>query len=151
MKYTADFPQSLSIQGKEYEFPPQCQLTLNLVSIHSDPKSWGEDALTWKPSRFIVSLHGEERLVSPSDGSFVPWVSGPRVCPGKKFSQVEFVAVIATTFRNSRVRAERLDGESLEQTRERVLAIVEDSEMGMNPVLKMRHPERVRLLWERKD
>lgn len=27
---------------------------------------------------------------------FQPWVSGPRTCPGKKFSQVEFVAVMAT-------------------------------------------------------
>ena len=26
----------------------------------------------------------------------MPWYHGPRVCPGKKFSQVEYVAVMAT-------------------------------------------------------
>lgn len=150
IKYTADSPRTLTIQGKEYHFPPQCQLSLSLVSLHSDPKSWGTDALTWNPTRFIDSTSGVETLRSPSDGSFVPWVSGPRVCPGKKFAQVEFVAVIATAFRNSKVKAESLAGESPQQTKKRVLEVVEDSELGLNPVLKMRHPGKIRLIWERK-
>jgi hypothetical protein len=150
VKYTADSPRSLTIQGREYQFPPQCSLSLDLTSLHTDPKSWGSDALTWKPTRFIESIRNEETFVSPSDGSFVPWVSGPRVCPGKKFAQVEFVAVIATVFKNSRVRAESLAGETPEQTKKRVLAIVEDSDVGASPVLKMRHPEKIRLNWERK-
>lgn len=151
IKYTADSPQSLTIQGREYEFPPQCNVSLNLVSLHTDPKSLEPDALSWKPTRFIESIRGEETLLSPSDGSFVPWASGPRVCPGKKFAQVEFVAVMATTFKNNRVRAERLPGDSIEQVRQRVLAVAEDSELGASPVLRMRHPEKVRLLWEMKS
>jgi cytochrome P450 len=150
IKYTADLPQTLTIQGEERHLPPQCQLILNLVSLHSDPKSWGSDALTWKPTRFIESIAGEESLISPSDGSFVPWVSGPRVCPGKKFAQVEFVAVIATVFKNTRVKVASLPRESSMQTKERVLAVIEDSEVGASPVLKMRHPEKIRLIWERK-
>lgn len=150
IKYTADLPQSLTVQGHEYNFPPQCNVNLNIVSLHTDPKTWGPDVLTWKPARFIESIRGEETLWSPPDGSFLPWVSGPRGCPGKKFAQVEFVAVMATTFRNHRVRAEKLVGESMEQTKQRVLAVVEDSEVGVSPVLRMSHPERIRLLWDRK-
>ncbi|QDS75267.1 hypothetical protein FKW77_000853 [Venturia effusa] len=131
IKYTADSTQSLTIQGRNYEFPPQCNVSLNLVSLQTDPKSWGPDVLTWKPSRFIEPVRGEETLLSPSDGSFVPWVSGPRVCPGKKFAQVEFVAVMATTFKNHRVRVDRLSGESAEQAKQRVLAVAEDSEVGI--------------------
>lgn len=33
----------------------------------------------------------------------MPWLAGPRVCPGKKFSQVEFVGVIAETFAHWRI------------------------------------------------
>lgn len=151
IKYTKDSPQSLTIQGRDYEFPPQCNVSLSLVSLHTDPKSWGPDVLTWKPSRFIESIRGEETLLSPSDGSFVPWASGPRVCPGRKFAQVEFVAVIATTFKNNRVRIKKLSGESPEQAKQRVLAVAEDSEIGLSPVLRMRHPEKIRLHWERKS
>jgi cytochrome P450 len=150
IKYTADSPRALTIKGREYQFPPQCQLSLNLVSLHTDPKSWGSDALAWKPERFIESIRNEETLVSPSDGSFVPWVSGPRVCPGKKFAQVEFVAVIATVFKDRRVRAGTWAGELPEQTKNRVLTVMEDSEVGVSPVLKMRHPEKIHLIWERK-
>ncbi|RDI88432.1 putative glutamate carboxypeptidase [Venturia inaequalis] len=150
-KYTEDTQQSLTIQGREYDFPPQCNVSLNLVSLHTDPKTWGSDVLTWKPSRFIDSIHGEETLLSPSDGSFIPWASGPRVCPGRKFAQVEFVAVMATAFKNNRVRVEMLAGESMEQAKQRVIAAAEDSEIGASPVLKMRHPEKIRLLWEKKS
>jgi cytochrome P450 len=152
IKYTADRPQSLVIQGVERHFPPDCQLTLNLVSLHTDPKSWGEDALVWKPARFIETgaSIGDEVLTAPSDGSFQPWVSGPRVCPGKKFAQVEFVAVIATLLRNHRVSVESLVGETEEQKMQRVLDVAEDSQVGISPVLKMNHPEKIRLVWERK-
>ncbi len=40
----------------------------------------------------------EETLVHPQPGTFLAWSSGPRICLGMKFSQVEFVAVISTVF-----------------------------------------------------
>jgi cytochrome P450 len=149
-KYTAETPQTLDIEGVTRHFPTQCQVSLNLVSLHTNPKSWGSDVLTWKPARFIEPAGNDENLITPSNGSFQPWVSGPRVCPGKKFAQVEFVATISTIFRKHRVRAEALAGESLEQTKKRVLAVVEDSDVGISPTLKMKSPEKIGLIWEKK-
>lgn len=34
--------------------------------------------------------------VSQNGAIYMPWYHGPRVCPGKKFSQVEYVAVMTT-------------------------------------------------------
>lgn len=152
IKDTADTPQTLNIQGVDYCFPANCQITLDIVSLHTNPESWGHDAVTWNPTRFIESGKSieEEIITTPLDGSFQPWVSGPRVCPGKKFSQVEFVATISTLFRNNRVSVKELAGETEEQMRKRVLDVAEDSEVGASPALKMRHPEKVRLIWERK-
>jgi cytochrome P450 len=149
-KYIPDTPQTLTVQGVDLQLPAKCEVTLNLISLHTDPKSWGPDALTWKPARFIESSGDEETLITPSDGSFQPWASGPRVCPGRKFAQVEFVATISTLFKNHRLRAESLAGESFEQTRKRVLDVVEDSDVGFSPTLKMRHPEKIGLIWEKK-
>jgi len=148
IKYTAETPQSLTIQGVDRHFPAQCQITLDLVSLHTNPTSWGHDVLIWKPSRFIKTAANDEALITPVDGSFQPWVSGPRVCPGKKFAQVEFVATISTLLKRNRVRVESLVGELPEQTKKRVMEVIEDSEVGISPTLKMRHPEKIRFIWE---
>lgn len=42
------------------------------------------------------SLDNPRNSVSPHGAIFVVWAHGPRVCPGKKFSQVEYVAVMTT-------------------------------------------------------
>ena len=68
------------------------------------------------PQYGITSLLGERLKAEPSpvknpedsvtDGPaiYMPWYHGPRVCPGKKFSQVEYVAIMASIM--SRVRIE---------------------------------------------
>ena len=76
----------------------------------------------------------------------MPWASGPRVCPGKKFAQIEFVAVVAWLFRRNRVRPKVEAGEKIEETFRTVKEIVDDSELYVT--LKMKHPERIRLIWE---
>jgi cytochrome P450 len=75
-----------------------------------------------------------------------PWTAGPRVCPGKKFAQVEFVAVIARLFKNGRVRPKFEAGEKLEDAVRRVKEVVEDSQLDIT--LNMIHPERAGLIWE---
>ena len=69
------------------------------------------------------------------------------MCPGKKFSQVEFVAVLSCLLRGHRVRPVLLPGESEEDAQKRVIAVVEDSEMEL--AIKMNHPERLRVRWEK--
>ncbi|KAF2418232.1 hypothetical protein EJ08DRAFT_552309, partial [Tothia fuscella] len=56
----------------------------------------------------------------PAGGHFAPWASGPRVCPGRKFARVEFVATISTLFRGARIEAEGVGKETKEATRRRV-------------------------------
>ena len=45
---------------------------------------------------------GEKELLQPEAGTFAPWITGPRACPGKKFSQVEFVRVVAEMVRGGK-------------------------------------------------
>lgn len=50
---------------------------------------------------------GQEILEAPSPAAelaFNPWSGGPRVCPGKKFSQVEIVAMTAVLLRSYSVK-----------------------------------------------
>ncbi|KAF2791876.1 hypothetical protein K505DRAFT_247935, partial [Melanomma pulvis-pyrius CBS 109.77] len=77
---------------------------VNINALHSLPRYWGEDGLEWNPSRWIQTkpgngpVHDREHIVMPEYGAYIPWGEGMRTCPGKKFSQVEHVAVIASTF-----------------------------------------------------
>lgn len=87
-------------------------------------------------------------MLQPPAGNFIPWASGPRVCPGKKFAQVEFVAVIAKLFARHRVSPKLEAGETLGMAVERLKECVLDS--GVNITLSMKHPERIRLVWEEK-
>ena len=64
-------------------------------------------------------------------------------CPGRKFSEVEFTAVIACLMRRVRVSVVREEGEGERQARDRVRGVVDDCDKQM-----MRDPGRVRLRCE---
>jgi cytochrome P450 len=145
MAKQTESPQTLHIRGKDYTIPENYHLTLNLYSIHLSTHHWGPDAESWKPQRFVSK--DNELVVPAAANTFIPWVNGPRVCPGKKFAQVEFVATMAMCLRKHRVAAVPQARESEEEVRRRVLSVAQDSEMGVNPVVKMIHPETVKLKW----
>lgn len=77
------------------------------------------------------------------------WGEGPRVCPGKKFAQVEFVAVLATLFKDWSVRPQSRPGETIQQTRERVQAVLADSRVEIT--LQMRNPSSVGMVWKKRN
>jgi hypothetical protein len=107
---------------------------------------WGPDYRQFKPSRWIKTVQqSTEEFCQPTDdkGAFFPWSLGARICPGKKFSQVEYVAIISYVLRHQRVEAVPLKGETAEDTRARVWANTSDCEPQMT--LNMRNPEKVRL------
>lgn len=91
-------------------------------------------------------MSDQEELYQPPAGAFVPWASGPRICPGKKFAQVEFVAVMAKLFRKHKVGIVLEEGETEEQARERVWEVLEDS--WLRVTIQIRCPEKVKLAWE---
>lgn len=131
------------------------------MALHTHPRYWGSDSLDWRPKRWISTPIGpsqtpdlgttlnSEHLLVPEKGTYFPWSDGPRNCPGKKFAQVEFVAVMATLFRNHRVQPIARPGETQGQARRRVLGVVKDSNVEL--LLQMRDPDSVTVAWSRRS
>ena len=114
---------------------------------------------------------GEKELFQPEAGTYAPWITGPRACPGKKFSQVEFVRVVAEMVSGGRrvevvpepKRKTREGGsgwwggkkiaqdvvtENAEQARARVKRIL-DEDSTILLTLKVTGAERIGLRWRR--
>ncbi|KAL8917237.1 MAG: hypothetical protein Q9208_008076 [Pyrenodesmia sp. 3 TL-2023] len=153
---TSDEPQTLhSPGGKDITIPPSTAVNINVQALHTDPKTWGPDTLNWRPdSWFIPSPTSKERpsqqhqtFISPPQGSFIPWADGPRVCPGQKFAQVEFVAVLATLLGGYRVMPVLREGQGEEEGRKALMGMVDDSAITAI-TLQMREPRKVALRWE---
>lgn len=155
-------PQPLIVAGKTLMLAPGTMIVPSYASLQTDPKYWGEDSLEWRPSRFIkASPSGsldDEEFITPARGTFLAWSWGARDCVGRKFSQVEFVAVMATLFRKHRVhpvmrgttisRRETVEG-TREGTRKRVLDQIEKDSAPVL-LLQMLHPEKIHLVWKEK-
>jgi cytochrome P450 len=65
----------------ELSVPPEVYVSINVYGVHSDPQWWGDDALEWKPRRWIKvdPKTGKETISPPPPGAtFVPWSVGPR-------------------------------------------------------------------------
>ncbi len=137
--------QSLTISGKTYYIDGAMKTYVNNVGLHTDQSVWGPDALDFLPTRWISP---DGQLVTPARGSFSPWSGGPRVCPGMKMSQVEFVTVISTLFRKCTIEPAVQPGESLASAREHLIAVTEDSQQRLT--LQMTKPEEVNLKWRRR-
>lgn len=167
-RWTPDW-QKLTIDGKEYALPPGTTIKLDLAALHHDPEAWGADALEFRPDRWIpsttkggdggggggggASKEGgasydwqSKSLVTTAPGTFLPWTGGPRVCPGKKFSQVEFTRAVFEMFRGgARVRVAREAGESQEQAEARAWDILNQTRVSF--VVKMVDSERLGVRW----
>ncbi|KAK7733084.1 hypothetical protein SLS53_008272 [Cytospora paraplurivora] len=161
---SSDFPRLRRCLAVMYETlrlytPVPTSKFCRWAAASTDPQYWGDDSLEWRPSRFIRSpdptsittgtpLDNEE-FSTPERGTYLAWSGGARDCVGRKFSQVEFVAVMASLFRDWRVGPVLRDNETPEGARKRVL---EQIETDSAPVLllQMLHPERCPLVWSRK-
>jgi cytochrome P450 len=120
------------------------EIYVSQLSIHLDTKIWGTDATEFKPSRWIDADSGQ--IITPPKGSFIPWSGGPRICPGLKMSQVEFVATMATLFRSAHCEALPTAGiEDPEALRQRLLQLMGDTVSKLT--LQMRNPGGVQLRW----
>lgn len=113
----------------------------SLLAVQSHPRYWSPDPTAWRPSRWIVSSPDPsndfegETFCTPLKGGDIPWSDGGRACPGKKFTQVEFVAAMAALFRDHYVEPLVEHGESMERARKRMEEVVADS--GMVLLLQM--------------
>ncbi|KAI1357974.1 cytochrome P450 [Xylaria arbuscula] len=160
-KWTKGNTQTLQVGDRTLVLPPNTMICLAYSSLQTDPRWWGSDSLIWRPSRFIKSaeidpsLKGcegkikDEEFLLPRRGTFVGWSEGTRDCPGRKFSQVEFVATIASLFRDWRVDPVTFEGETIKGARERVLELIKN-DSGMVLLQQMLHPERAPLAWSKR-
>lgn len=160
-KWTAQQPQTLSIRNTQdggiraITIPPGVYTSPHLIAIQAHSEYW-PDAEVWRPSRWIVShlerseqgIHNEE-LVEPAKNTYFPWSDGPQSCPGKKFIQVEAVAVLALLFKNHRISVMKEPGESDQAMKKRVLDCI--NYVNMDVILKMQDPDRVKLVCRRVD
>jgi len=110
---------------------------INNAALHTCPSVWGDDALEFRPSRWIApadsaggSRPGHERVLdAPHKWSYNAWSAGPRSCPGQKMSQVEFVTVLAAVFSQCNIEPAPRRGESMEQARERFVEISKETQL----------------------
>ncbi|TEY81018.1 hypothetical protein BOTCAL_0035g00110 [Botryotinia calthae] len=159
VKTTSLSAQPLEINGKTYMIPAGVSVNCSLPALHTHPRYWADNPLIWKPARFISTTDSghdnkepdergkfDAKILAPETSEkFMPFAWGQRVCPGKKFAQVELVAVLARLFRDWRVEPEPRPGENLEQARDRVWrsSLVVDHERHM--LHEMVNPENVGL------
>ena len=110
----------------------------------------------WRPSRWI-QLDGSDlsntettlkhkTLIVPPKGSFIACSEGIRNCPGKKISEMEFVASMVEPFRDWQVDPVPEGSETSEMGRTRVMEMV----TGQVLLLHLLHPERAALTWKRR-
>ena len=84
-------------------------------------------------------------LMTPPQGTLIPWSVGPRVCPGQKMSQVECVAVVSTLFRKCNARPIVHGGESLQTAQARLLDMLQNSQPVLT--LQISRPQDVEIEW----
>ncbi|KAL8922717.1 MAG: hypothetical protein Q9208_005030 [Pyrenodesmia sp. 3 TL-2023] len=152
-KHTSSNPQTLTLSpGRTVNIPPNTLVCPNLQALHTHPRYWGEDSLRWRPQRWIISSTPTdpsletETLRTPQKGTFIAWSEGLQNCPGKRFAQVEFVAVMVALFKGHRAEVvPAYEGEPREEGRKRVQSVVEDSELTL--LLGMRNPGAVKVRW----
>ncbi|KAL9012108.1 MAG: hypothetical protein Q9173_003107 [Seirophora scorigena] len=145
-KYTGKEARELRVGESSMVIPANTMVIPSHVAVHTHPRYWGQDAMEWCPSRWIEgAAEAHQRLIDRLDaevlttahkGSFVAWSEGIRNCPGKKFSQVEFVATMAALFRDWRVDPIVEAGENdVGVARKRVMETVE-KDTGLFPLPK---------------
>lgn len=164
-------PLTHPVTGVEHRFPANTTIYINAVAVQSDPGIYGEDVGGFRPGRFVEDVGAAEttetegergkeerrgvkrRIKSFGKGTYLAWSAGPRVCPGSKMSQVEFVSVFMTVFARYRVELvveEKGEGtkETPEEARRRVEAVMADSQSRLT--LQMNRPRDVRIRFVRR-
>ena len=142
------------VTGTVHHIPANTIIYINCVAVQNDDSIYGDDVEKFRPDRFLdeSSEKGKPSIKSYGKGTFLAWSGGPRVCPGSKMSQVEFVSVFMSIFSKYKVelvRKEVDDGkggkrkETMEEARVRVDGLMADSQSRLT--LQMNRPREVEL------
>lgn len=153
IRWTGDKTTTIAVNDKDYFLPEYTCILPSYGAVQTDPRIWGDDSLEFKPSRWIVakedkSAPGDEEFLNYKRGSFLGWSEGTRDCPGRKFSQMEFVATMAVLFSKHRVEPVGQPSETAVQAWKRVNDLIKH-DSGPVLLLQMLHPERAPLVWKK--
>ncbi|KAF2188427.1 cytochrome P450 monooxygenase [Zopfia rhizophila CBS 207.26] len=143
-KWTNEHPQNLRVGDRTIVIPPYSGVSPSVLASHTLPQYWPEP-LVWKPSRWIVreTPESEESVYTPPEGTYYPWSDGPQICLGVRFSQVEFVAILACLLRDHRVSVVSDGTETEEVITARVIEVIENCDFQM--LLRMIDPDKITL------
>ncbi|KAJ5624107.1 hypothetical protein N7510_000416 [Penicillium lagena] len=129
--------------GTQHIITPPMDVFVSQQSIHYNPNIWGADVEEFKPTRW---LDNSGNTITPPKGTFIPWSGGPRVCPGMKMSQVEFVAAMAVLFRSGRCEPVTEGGMSLEESRKALHGVLYHDSIS-KITMQVKNPTKVKLAW----
>lgn len=159
--------QHLRVDGRTIFLPKGSEIHMSNLAVHMLPEYWGADSEEFRPTRWIRSISSPSDSAYSSDTesktrasgelldseevapppvakeSFFPWSLGARNCPGKKFAQVEFVAVMSYVLLLYRVEAIPLKGETPEDTRRRIWDWTQESKAEVT--INFKEPEKYAL------
>lgn len=156
-KSTGSSPQPLKIGESTVVVPANTTVIPNYSALHTHPRYWGSNSLDFEPSRWIISerepngsfITEKFKELPRTNSPFVGWSGGARNCPGRKFSQVEFVAVLVGLFRDFKVKPVPRDGEDDAAARSRLSEQIR-KDTGVRLLLQMLHPKKAVLKWSRR-
>jgi cytochrome P450 len=95
-RYWPNNPSKISSRAHDLDdFIPERWLRKSKRTMESNDSSESEN--TYEPQK--ASFESGDGLFVPSKGTFVPFSEGARSCPGKRFAQVEIMAVLAVIFK----------------------------------------------------
>ncbi|EJD40946.1 cytochrome P450 [Auricularia subglabra TFB-10046 SS5] len=117
-KWTAHSSVPLVYNDRKCLVPPKTPVVFNTIALHRSPELWGDDVAEFRPQRWVEK--------QPRKGQFMAFSEGARACLGKKFAQVEFVAVIAALFSRFRVELDCGNGD-IAAARKRAAAAFDSS------------------------
>lgn len=140
-KWSADASVTLLWNGRKCVVPPKTPVVCNTIALHRAPSLWGDDVSQFRPQRWASASEKQ-----PRKGQFMAFSEGARACLGKKFAQVEFVAVISALFARYRVELDCGPRESPAAARKRATAVLDGSvvlaTLGMTREIPVRFVER---------
>lgn len=89
-----------TIQGEHV--PKGTTIILAPAAINTSTHLWGEDALEFKPERWLnADGKSNQRGGADSNYSFLTFLHGPRSCIGQRFSQYELACMLAAWVRET--------------------------------------------------